>query len=153
MLDHYLEVLTRKPGALPGSTALAQARAAGVVHPDARGVLGRGPGKARRRRRHPGPDRGAAAAPAAARGAVQAGLTAALTVGACTPTWSRSRPASTPATAAAAAPETDLLAEDQPVISLTERRLTAAPGAAGGHPGLPSRGRLRPAAVEQPEVA
>lgn len=30
VLDHYLEVLTLKPGALPGSTALAQARAAGV---------------------------------------------------------------------------------------------------------------------------
>jgi len=30
VLDHYLEVLTRKPGALPGSTTLAQARAAGV---------------------------------------------------------------------------------------------------------------------------
>lgn len=29
-LDHYLEVLTRKPGALPGSTALAQARRAGT---------------------------------------------------------------------------------------------------------------------------
>jgi transposase len=29
-LDHYLEILTRKPGALPGATALAQARAAGV---------------------------------------------------------------------------------------------------------------------------
>lgn len=29
-LDHYLEVLQRKPGALPGATALAQARAAGV---------------------------------------------------------------------------------------------------------------------------
>lgn len=28
-LDHYLEILTRKPGAMPGSTALAQARAAG----------------------------------------------------------------------------------------------------------------------------
>ncbi|MGH3672235.1 MAG: IS21 family transposase [Pseudonocardiaceae bacterium] len=28
-LDHYLEVLARKPGALPGATALAQARAAG----------------------------------------------------------------------------------------------------------------------------
>ena len=30
MLDHYLEVLVRKPGALPGATALAQARAAGA---------------------------------------------------------------------------------------------------------------------------
>jgi len=29
-LDHYLEVLLRKPGALPGATALAQARAAKV---------------------------------------------------------------------------------------------------------------------------
>jgi transposase len=29
-LDHYLEVLKYKPGALPGATALAQARAAGV---------------------------------------------------------------------------------------------------------------------------
>jgi len=30
VLDHYLEVLVRKPGALPGATVLAQARASGV---------------------------------------------------------------------------------------------------------------------------
>lgn len=30
LLDHYLEVLVRKPGAFPGSTPLAQARAAGT---------------------------------------------------------------------------------------------------------------------------
>lgn len=30
VLDHYLEVLARKPGALPGATALAQARASGA---------------------------------------------------------------------------------------------------------------------------
>lgn len=30
VLDHYLEILIRKPGAMPGSTALAQARAAGA---------------------------------------------------------------------------------------------------------------------------
>lgn len=30
VLDHYLEVLTHKPGALPGSTALAQARESGA---------------------------------------------------------------------------------------------------------------------------
>jgi hypothetical protein len=30
VLDHYLEILIRKPGALPGSTALAQARAGGA---------------------------------------------------------------------------------------------------------------------------
>jgi hypothetical protein len=32
-LDHYLEILLRKPGALPGATALAQARAAGMFTP------------------------------------------------------------------------------------------------------------------------
>jgi hypothetical protein len=30
VLDHYLEVLVRKPGAMPGATALAQARAGGA---------------------------------------------------------------------------------------------------------------------------
>jgi transposase len=30
VLDHYLEILLRKPGALPGATALAQARASGA---------------------------------------------------------------------------------------------------------------------------
>lgn len=29
-LDHYLEILARKPGALPGATALAQAKKSGV---------------------------------------------------------------------------------------------------------------------------
>lgn len=33
VLDHYLEVLARKPGALPGATALVQARKAGVFTP------------------------------------------------------------------------------------------------------------------------
>ena len=33
VLDHYLEVLRYKPGAMPGATALAQARAAGVFTP------------------------------------------------------------------------------------------------------------------------
>ncbi len=33
VLDHYLEVLTRKPGALPGATALQQARVAGTFTP------------------------------------------------------------------------------------------------------------------------
>ena len=39
-LDHYLEILLRKPGALPGATALVQARASGSS-PGARRVLGR----------------------------------------------------------------------------------------------------------------
>jgi len=33
-LDHYLEVLWRRPGALPGATALAQARATGRFRPE-----------------------------------------------------------------------------------------------------------------------
>jgi transposase len=51
VLDHYLEVLTRKPGALAGSTALASARATGAFTPEhqrfwdtARRRLGDGPG-------------------------------------------------------------------------------------------------------------
>ena len=50
-LDHYLEILLRKPGALAGSAALAQARAAGAFTPAhqefwdrARARLGDGPG-------------------------------------------------------------------------------------------------------------
>jgi hypothetical protein len=43
-VDHYLEALRRKPGALPGASALAQARAAGTFtaarrqHGDAAGT-------------------------------------------------------------------------------------------------------------------
>jgi hypothetical protein len=51
VLDHYLEVLSRKPGAFAGSTPLAAARAAGVFSVDhqrfweaARRRLGDGPG-------------------------------------------------------------------------------------------------------------
>jgi transposase len=51
LLDHYLEVLTRKPGALAGSTALASARASGTFTSThqrfwdaARRRLGDGPG-------------------------------------------------------------------------------------------------------------
>jgi len=33
VLDHYLEILVRKPGAMPGSTALAQARSSGAFGP------------------------------------------------------------------------------------------------------------------------
>ncbi|MGK2854037.1 MAG: IS21 family transposase [Microbacteriaceae bacterium] len=51
VLDHYLEVLTRKPGALAGSSVLATARASGAFTPvheaywkGARARLGDGPG-------------------------------------------------------------------------------------------------------------
>ena len=63
-LDHYLEVLLRKPGALPGATALEQARAPGrftPVHDAWWAAARKAHGDARR---HPRPDRGPAAAPA-----------------------------------------------------------------------------------------
>jgi len=51
VLDHYLEILVRKPGAMPGSTALVQARATGAFGPtheafwaEARRRLGDGAG-------------------------------------------------------------------------------------------------------------
>ncbi len=51
VLDHYLEILVRKPGAMPGSTALAQARTSGAFGPaherfwaEARHRLGDGAG-------------------------------------------------------------------------------------------------------------
>ena len=104
ILDHYLEVLQRKPGALPGATALAQARAAGVftaAHDAFWAAARKAP---RRRRRHPGVDRGAAAAPAPAhaRRARRHHRRAARS-GRSTRTWSRSRPAKPPARPAAAA--------------------------------------------------
>ena len=56
--------------------------------------------------------------------AVQAGLAAALTVGLCNPDVVAVEARQATGEVAAAAPETDLLAEDHPVISLTEQRLT-----------------------------
>jgi hypothetical protein len=63
-LDHYLEALVRKPGALPGSTALGAGPRRREVHPGPRGLVGRRPQGSRRRRRHPGAGGGPAAAPA-----------------------------------------------------------------------------------------
>jgi len=84
-LDHYLEILLRKPGALPGSVPLAQARAAGTftaahqrLWDAARVRLGDGAGTRvlievllLHRRLPPEP--------------VTAGITAALQVGSCSP--------------------------------------------------------------------
>ncbi len=84
-LDHYLEILLRKPGALPGSVPLKQARAAGTFTPahqrlwDAsRARLGDGPGTRvlievlLLHRRLPA-------------GSVTAGISAALSAGSCSP--------------------------------------------------------------------
>jgi transposase len=84
-LDHYLEILLRKPGALPGSLPLAQARKAGAFTPAhealwsaARSRLGDGPGTRALievlllHRRLPA-------------ASVTAGITAALGAGTCSP--------------------------------------------------------------------
>ena len=83
-LDHYLEILLRKPGALPGSVPLAQARAAGTFTPAhqqlrdaARARLGDGPGtrtliEVLLHRRLPA-------------ASVTAGISAALGAGTCSP--------------------------------------------------------------------
>jgi transposase len=85
VLDHYLEILLRKPGALAGSAALAQARAVGAFTPahqvfwdQARARLGDGPGTRALievlllHRRMPAAQ-------------VIAGMTAALQAGSCSP--------------------------------------------------------------------
>ncbi len=121
VLDHYLEVLVRKPGALPGATALAHARAAGTftsaheafwaatrkTHGDAGGtrvlveVL-------LLHRHYPHAD-------------VVAGITAALNVGALSPdvVALEARKHSQQHTN----PGTEPTAGDQVVVSLSQRRL------------------------------
>lgn len=120
LLDHYLEVLVRKPGALPGATALAQARATGVftaAHEAfwaaARKTHGDGGGTRALvevlllHRHH-------------SHGDVVAGITAALAVGAVSPdvvaveTRKHQQHQANPAAAV----------EDPVVVSLAEHRLT-----------------------------
>lgn len=120
VLDHYLEVLVRKPGALPGATALAQARASGVftaVHDAfwaaARKALGDADGTRalvevlllHRHLPHP---------------AVVAGITAALAVGSISPdvVAVEARKASTTSSG-------DPGSGEHVVISLPERRETS----------------------------
>ena len=54
VLDHYLEVLARKPGAMPGATALAARPGPPARSPSPRAVLGRRPPPARATRPAPG---------------------------------------------------------------------------------------------------
>jgi transposase len=125
VLDHYLEVLQRKPGAMPGSTALAQGRTAGSFTPahDAFWALARkthGDGGGTRAlvevlllHRH---------LPATA---VQAGIAAALTVGSCSPDVVAVEARKADPTLAAVPDRTvDEGTDAQQVISLTQRRLT-----------------------------
>lgn len=129
-LDHYLEALLRKPGALPGATALEQARAAGKFTPvhDAWWAAVRAA-------------RGDAAGTRAlvevlllhrsmGHEHVVAGIAAALTVGALTP-----EAVAVEARKAAQAdtvPDSAAIEDHHPTLgqvsSLTQRRLTALPG-------------------------
>jgi transposase len=128
VLDHYLEVLARKPGALPGATALAQARTGGAFTPThdafwaaARKALGDSTGTRalievlllHRHLQHAD---------------VLAGISAALSVGSVSADvvavearkMAQQRGASAPPVAATLRP--------QQVVSLTERRLADLPG-------------------------
>ena len=67
VLDYYLEILARKPRALPGATALAQARAAGTFTA-AHQAYWDAARRRQRRGRDPRADRGPARAPHPARG-------------------------------------------------------------------------------------
>jgi transposase len=153
LLDHYLEVLLRKPGALAGSTALAQARAQGTftaAHEAFWAVARTTHGEAEGTRllievlllhRHlPG-------------AAVLAGIGVALSVGAASPDVvaveaRKVQQASQPATAADAAadqpPPTPAAPRAGRVISLTQRRLAVA--------GLPPDTRPPPSVARYDEL-
>jgi transposase len=122
LLDHYLEILARKPGALPGSVPLAQARAGGSFTPahealwaEARRRLGDGAGTRALievlllHRRLPA-------------ASVTAGIAAALGAGTCSPD----------------------------VIAVEARRHAAAAGAPAAGPPVPAPRRSRAAVVTLP---
>ena len=126
VLDHYLEILARKPGALPGSVPLAQARADGSASPR----------RTRRCGRRPAAKLGDGAGtralievlllhrrlPAAS---VTAGIEAALRAGTCSPD----------------------------VVAVEARRHAAAAGAAAAEPPGPAPRRSRAAVVTLPRRA
>jgi hypothetical protein len=160
LLDHYLEVLARKPGALPGATALAQARGAGTFTPAhdvfwalARKNLGDAGGtralvEVLLLHRHLTHD------------AVVAGLAAAVSVGSSSPdvVAVEARKAAqlhgatptvgTPAAATAAEPPATPSRRDR-VASLTERRLVDSRDRAGV---LPADGRPLPSVAQYDEL-
>ncbi len=164
LLDHYLEVLARKPGALPGATALAQARAAGTftsAH-DAFWALAR---------KHAGDGGGTRLLVEAlllhrhlAHCDVVTGLTAAVSVGSASPDVvavearkaAHARGASVTFPAAPAAVEQHAAppasARDR-VVSLTQRRLVdARDRTAGDEVELPTDGRPLPSVAQYDEL-
>jgi hypothetical protein len=92
-LDHYLEVLQRKPGAMPGATALAQARKDGTftqAHEAFWAAARRQVGDAKGT---PRAGRSSVVAPASAGHRCDRRITAALRIESVSPMSSRLRPA------------------------------------------------------------
>ena len=127
-LDHYLEILLRKPGALPGATALAQARAAGAFTSEhdafwaaARKALGDTAGTRtlievlllHRHLEHAD---------------VLAGITAALTVGSVSADVVAVEARKAAQRRGVQPPPVEATPRRQQVVSLTERRLVELPG-------------------------
>jgi len=163
LLDHYLEVLARKPGALPGATALAQARAAGTftsAH-DAFWALAR---------KHAGDAGGSRLLVEVlllhrhlAHADVVAGLAAAVSVGSATPdvvavearkaAHARGATATLPASLTAVERQAPQAVARDRVVSLTERRLVEARDrAAAGSADLPADARPLPSVTHYDEL-
>jgi len=149
LLDHYLEVLARKPGALPGATALAQARAAGTFTSAHDAFWA----SARKARGDSGGTRAlvevlllhrhlAHADGSTSPDVVAVGARKAAQLRGATPTLG-----SPPATADVASPVVP--ARRERVASLTERRLIEARGRAGE---LPADGRPVPSVAQYDEL-
>lgn len=127
-LDHYLEILLRKPGALPGATALVQARASGVFTPRhdafwaaARKALGDSAGtrvvvEVLLLHRH------------LDHADVLAGISAALSVGSVNADVVAVEARKAAQRRGAAPPSVEAMPRGQRVVSLTERRLADLPG-------------------------
>ena len=127
-LDHYLEILLRRPGALPGATALVQARAAGAFTPThdafwaaARKALGDAAGTRvlvevlllHRHLEHAD---------------LLVGIEAALSVGSVNADVVAVEARKAAQQRGASAPPVEATPRRQQVVSLTERRLTDLPG-------------------------
>lgn len=128
-LDHYLEILLRKPGALPGATALTQARAAGVFTAEHDAFWAAA-------RKHHGDSAGTRALIEVLllhrhldRDAVLAGISAALSVGSTSAdvVAVEARKNAQQHDATVTSGEASMAPRRGRVVSLTERRLTALP--------------------------
>lgn len=154
-LDHYLEALVRKPGALPGATALEQARAAGTFTPGheawwaaARRAHGDTAGtraliEVLLLHRHLHPEN------------IVAGIQAALSAGAFTADAvaleaRRCADAARPSPATDDVPAQPDPVEQQPIRSLTERRLSHLPADTRPLPNVTSYDQLLARPKESP---